>query len=131
LNVIRLHVSLKDTMDDISELLLGPQRSPTSTFGIVLAVIAVGLAGVLMIYLLRCYVQEARIRKRVKQRVHQPCGGNIVLSAKSLSETRRLRNKSSRILPAPHRDNGAIKLRRRSPHPWKQDRFRTDSPTPH
>lgn len=124
-------------MDDVSEFLLGPQRSAVSGFGIVLALIAVGLAGALMIYLLRCYIQERRIRKRIKRRAQQPYGGNIVppesMPAKMLSQTRRLRKKSSGILPSPHRDNDAIKVRRRSrgAHPWKQPRFRTDSPTPH
>ena len=120
-------------MDDISELLLGPQRSGTSGLGIVLAVIAVVLASLLMAYLLRCYLQEVRIRKRVQRRVHQRYGGNIVPSIQALSETRRLRKKSSGILPAPRRDDGVIKIRRRSrgPHPWKQNRFPTDSPTPH
>ncbi len=124
-------------MDDVSEFLVGPQRSTVSGFGIVLAGIAVALAGALMIYLLRCYVQERRIRNRIKRRAQQPYGGNIVppelMSAKVLSQTRRLRKKSSGILPAPHRVNDAFKARHRSrgPHPWKQDRFRSDSPTPH
>lgn len=94
--------------------------------------LAVGLAFGLMIYLLRCYVQERRIHKRVQQRVHRSYGGNIV-PPQALSETRRLRKKSSSILPAPHRHAGSIKLRRRlrGPHPWKQDRFPNNSPTPH
>ena len=124
-------------MDDVSEFLLGPQRSAVSGFGIVLALIAVGLAGALMIYLLRCYIQERRIRKRIKRRTQQPYGGNIVppelMLVKVLSQTRRLRKKSSGILPSPHRVNEANKVRRRSrgAHPWRQDRFRTDSATPH
>jgi len=122
-------------MDDISELLLGPQRSTGSTFGIVLAVIGVALASALMIYLLRCYVQEALIRKRVKQRVCQPYGGNIVpaeamSSARALSETKRLHKKSSRMLPLPPRDDCRLKVRRRGVHPWKQ-RLLDDTATPH
>lgn len=124
-------------MDDVSEFLLGPQRSSVSGFGIVLSLIAVALAGALMIYLLRCYLQERRIRKRIQRRTQQQFGGNIVppelMPSKVLSQTRRFRKKSSGILPAPHRVNDAIKLRRRSRgmHPWKQNRFRADSATPH
>ena len=58
-------------MDDISEFLLGPQHGASSIFGVVLTVVAIALATALMLYLLRCYVQERRIRKRVAMRVHQ------------------------------------------------------------
>ena len=51
-------------MEDISELLLGPQRGASSTFEIVLTVVVVALAMALMLYLLRCYVQERRLRRR-------------------------------------------------------------------
>jgi hypothetical protein len=131
LNVAGCQASLK-FVEDISEFILDPQRPAGSTFGVVLAVVAVLLASGFMLYLLRCYVQERRIRKRVRQRAHRQFGGNIV-PAQVLSETRRLRRKSSSVLPAPHRNGGGIKLRRRSrgPHPWKQDRFQADSPTPH
>ncbi|HZO85275.1 MAG TPA: hypothetical protein VFC26_08690 [Verrucomicrobiae bacterium] len=116
-------------MEDISELLLGPQRGSTSTFDIVFTAIVIVLAAALMLYLLRCYVQERRVRNRVKQRVHRRYGGNIV---PGLSETKRLRKKSSRVLPLPPCDNSVIKVRRaRRPHPWKRDRFPMDSPTPH
>jgi hypothetical protein len=125
-------------MDDVSEFLLGPQRFPNSSFNIILTIIAIGLAGALMIYLLRCYIQEVRLRKRIKRRVHRPYGGNIVLpemmpGLKVLSQTRRLRRKSSGVLPPSHRDNSSVKVRRRlrGTHPWKHDRLRTDSPTPH
>ena len=124
-------------MDDVSEFLLGPQRPSVSGFGIVLSLVAVALAGALMVYLLRCYLQERRIRKRIQRRTQQQYGGNIVppelMPSKVLSQTRRLRKKSSGILPAPHRINDPIKARRRSRgmHPWKQNRFRTDSATPH
>jgi len=116
-------------MEDISELLLGPQRSSISTFEIVLTVIVIALATALMLYLLRCYVQERRLRRRVKQRVHRRYGGNIV---PGLSETKRLRKKSSRVLPLPHCDSSLIKVRRaRRSHPWKRHQFPMDSPTPH
>jgi hypothetical protein len=120
-------------MDIFSEL-LEPQRSTTSSFGIVLALIGVGLAGALMIYLLRCYVQEALFRKRVRRRVHQHCGGNIVpaeATLAELSETRQLAKKSSLILPPRHRTNASSKARRHSVHPWKQTRFSVESGTPH
>jgi len=124
-------------MDDLSEFLLGPQRSTGSTFGIVLTVIATAVASALMIYLLRCYIQETLMRRRIKQRVHQACGGNIVLAefvpcGKVISQTNGLGKKLSRPLPALHRNDGQVKPRRRSrAHPWKQDYFRSDSPTPH
>jgi cell division protein FtsN len=122
-------------MDDISELLLGPQRSASSTFGMVLITVVGALAAALMLYLLRCYVQERQLRKRIARRVHQPYGGNIVppemMCSENLSETKRLRRKSSRVLPAPHRDGSAIRLRRARPHPWKQNYLRVDSATPH
>jgi len=125
-------------MDDISEFLLGPQRGGSSTFGLVLTVIAVALASALMLYLARCYVQERRIRKRVARRVHQPYGGNIVppeviSCAARLSETKRLPKKSSRILPLPQCDSAVTKVRRRShsPHPWKLAHLRSDAATPH
>jgi hypothetical protein len=123
-------------MDDISQLLLGPQRSTGSTFGVVLTVIATALAGALMIYLLRCYIQETLIRRRIRQRVHQPCGGNIVLAefvpcGKALSQTNRVGKKLSTPLPVLPRNDGHVKHRRRSTgHPWKRDYFRSDSPTP-
>ena len=121
-------------MDDISELLLGPQRGASSTVANGLTVIVVALAVGLMLYLLRCYVQERQIRKRVARRVHRPYGGNIVppeaICSRELSETKRLRRKSSRVLPLPHCDPSVVKVRR-APHPWKQNRIRTDSPTPH
>ena len=122
-------------MDDISEFLLGAQRSAGSTFGRVLGVIGVALAIALTVYLLHCYVREALIRKRVKQRVCQPCGGNIVpaevmSSARALSETKRLSRKSSRVLPLPPRDDCRLKVRRRGVHPWKQ-RVPEDAPAPH
>ena len=98
-------------MEDISELLLGPQRRDSSTFDIVLTVIVIALATALMLYLLRCYVQERRIRRRVKQRIHRRYGGNIV---PGLSETKRLRKKSSRVSPLPHCDSSVIKVRRRA-----------------
>ena len=116
-------------MEDISELLLGPQRGASSTFNIVLMVIVIVLATALMLYLVRCYVQERRMRRRIQARVHRRYGGNIV---PGLSETKRLRKKSSRVLPLPHCDNSVIKVRRaRGPHPWKRHRFPMDSPTPH
>ena len=123
-------------MDDISGFLLGPQRGASSTAGILLAVIAVGLAVAMMLYLLRCYVRERQIRKRVARRIHQPYGGNIVppdvVCSRDLSETKRLRRKSSRVLPLPDCDCSVVKVRRaRRPHPWKQTQLRTDSPTPH
>ena len=123
-------------MDDVSEMLLGPQRDSTSALGIVLTLLAVALATALMLYLLRCYVRERQIRKRVARRVHQPYGGNIVppevIWSKDLSETKRLRRKSSRVLPLPHCDSSVVKVRRaRPPHPWKQNHLRTEAPTPH
>src|SRR5688500_18876024 len=124
-------------MDDISQFLLGPQRSTGSTFGIVLAVIAAALASALMIYLLRCYIQETLIRRRIKQRVHQACGGNIVLGefapcGNVIAQSNGVGKKLSRPLPSLHRDDRHVKPRRRSrAHPWKQDYFRADSPTPH
>ena len=125
-------------MDDISEMILGPQRSATgSNFEIVLAVMGIVLALALMIYLARCYVQETLVRRRIKKRVHQTCGGNIVMTEMvctipPLSETRRIPTKLSRTLPPLRRENDSLKLRRpRRPHPWKHDRFRADSPTSH
>src|SRR5688572_4628731 len=122
-------------MDDISELLLGPQRSTGSSFGIALAVIGTAVAVALLVYLLRCYVQEAFMRKRVKRLVCGSHGVNVVPSKAmpsetAFSETKRLRKKSSRILPSPHSADRKIKVRRRAPHPWKQQ-FLVDSPTPH
>jgi hypothetical protein len=123
-------------MDDISEFLLGPQPGASSTVGIILTVIVGALAIALMLYLLRCYVRERQIRKRVARRIHQPYGGNIVppeaIRSRELSETKRLLRKSSRVLPLPHGDSSAGKVRRaRPPHPWKQHHLRTESPTPH
>src|SRR5687767_14725665 len=125
-------------MDDISEMLLGPQRSATgSKADIVLAVVGIVLALAVMIYFARCYVQETLMRRRIKKRVHQACGGNIVTpemvcTVPALSETRRISKKLSRTVPPLRRENDALKLRRpRRPHPWKHDRFRADSPTPH
>src|SRR5688572_6152651 len=119
-------------MDDLSELLTGSERVSSPPFGTVLALIAVALAAGLLAYLLWCYLRERQIRKHIKQRVHRRYGGNIVPPV-MLSETKRLHRKSSRTLPLPHRSESNIKLRRRSrgPHPWKQDRFRHDSATPH
>lgn len=122
------------TMDDISALLLGPQRG--SHAGVVFTVIAVAVAGALIIYLLRCYVQESLFRKRVKQRVHQQWGGNTVPAeaapgARVLSETRRLGKKSSRALPRAQRATDRTKVRRHGIHPWKQNMFSADLPTPH
>ena len=123
-------------MDDISQFLIGPQRGASSTVEIILTVVFVALAVALMLYLLRCYVQERQIRKRVARRIHRPYGGNIVppevIWSRELSETKRLRRKSSRVLPLPRCDSSVIKVRRaRRPHPWKQNHLRTDSPTPH
>jgi len=123
-------------MDDISEFLLGSQRGASSTVSIVLTVIVVALAVALMLYLLHCYVRERQIRMRVARRVHQPYGGNIVppeaIGSRELSETKRLRRKSSRVLPLPHCDRSVVKVRRVCRlHPWKQNHLRTDSPTPH
>ena len=125
-------------MDDISDMLVGPQRSATSSnFELALAVLGIVLALALMIYLARCYVQESLIRRRIRKRVHQPCGGNIVTpqmvcSLPALSETRRITKKLSRTLPPLRSENDALKVRRpRRRHPWKHDRFRTDAPTPH
>jgi hypothetical protein len=122
-------------MNDISELLLGPQRSAGTTFEIILAAIGISLAIALMIYLLRCYVQESLLRKRVKRRVHQSCGGNIVAGGAirdvdACSKTGRLTKKLSGLLPAAHRSNGRIKAPRRGIHPWKQQRL-SDAPRPH
>jgi hypothetical protein len=125
-------------MEDISEFILAPQRSVTgSKFELVLAVIGIVLAVALMIYFARCYIQETLIHRRVKKRVHQACGGNIVMAemvctVPALSDTRRIPKRPSRTLPPVRRENDPIKIRRpRRPHPWKHDRFRTDSPTPH
>ena len=117
-------------MERISEFLLGPQPSAGSTSAVVLAVIAVVLAVALMAYLLRCYVQEALLCKRVKRLVSTR-SNNGVPSPPVLSQTKRLRAKSSAVLPSPHRNGTPLKLRRRSRHPWKHNRFGTDSPTPH
>ena len=120
-------------MDDISEFLLGPQRGASSTVGIVLTVIVVALAVALMLYLLRCYIRERQIRKRVARRIHQSYGGNIVppeaIWSVELSETKRLHRKSSRVLPLPSCDRSVVKVRR-APHPWKQYRSHIDSLTP-
>jgi hypothetical protein len=125
-------------MDDISEMILGPQRSATgSKFDFVLAVIGIVLALALIVYFARCYVQESLMRRRIKKRVHQAQGGNIVMAemictVPPLSETRGIPKKLSRSLPPLRRENDSLKLRRsRRPHPWKHDRFRADSPTPH
>jgi hypothetical protein len=120
-------------MDDISEFLVGPQHATTSGFGVVLTLIAITLAGALMFYLLRCYIQEGRIRKRIRQRSHQPFGGNIVPDAEPLPEARRPSKTPSIVLPPLHRDDHSIKVRRRSrgAHPWKQHHFHAESPTPH
>ena len=127
------HVERSLIMDDISEFLLGPQRGASSTVGIVLTVIVVALAVALMLYLLRCYVRERQIRKRVARRIHQSYGGNIVppeaIRSRELSETKRLRRKSSRVFPLPHCDRSVVKVRR-APHPWKQYRSHIDSLTP-
>lgn len=86
-----------------------------------------------MSYLLYCYLQERRIRKRVQRRVCQAHGGNIVppeamvTTHKPLSETRRLRRRSG-VLPLPR--SPTLKVRRR-PHPWKHNRLRVDPATPH
>jgi hypothetical protein len=103
----------------------------------VLTVIVVALAAALMLYLLRCYVRERQIRKRVARRVHQPYGGNIVppevVFIGTENTPRPARKKSTVILRPNQWDNAAVKHRRRThgPHPWKQDRFRRESPTPH
>ena len=119
-------------MDDISELLLGPQRGASSTVSIVLTAIVAALAVALLLYLLRCYVRELQIRKRIARRVHRPYGGNIVspeaICSRELSETKRLRKKSSRVLPLPDCDRPVVKARR-ARHPWKQ--IRTNLPTAH
>jgi len=125
-------------MDDISEFLLGRQQTTPSSYAVVLTVIVGALAIGLMIYLLRCYVQEALVRKRVKRRICQPAGGNIVPPeampcAKALSETKRLRKKSSVMLPALPQDDvwGRVRHVRRPRHPWKDNRFLDHSPAPH
>src|SRR5687768_3913374 len=126
-------IGARINMDIFSEL-LESQRSTTSSFGIVLALIGVALAGALLIYLLRCYVQEALFRKRVRRRVHQHCGGNIVpaeATPAELSETRQLARKSSPILAPGDQTNASSQARRHSVHPWKQTRFSVESGTPH
>src|SRR5688572_19494873 len=116
-------------MDDISELLLGPQHPSSSPLGTLLTLIAIVLAGALLGYLLWCYLREGRIRRRIARRARQRHGGNIVPPAVVLSETKRLRRKSSGTLPSPHRDEQTLKLRRRGRHPWKH--LPRESATPH
>lgn len=120
-------------MDDISEFLVGPQHATTSGFGVVLTLIAITLAGALMFYLLRCYIQEGRIRKRIRQRSHQPFGGNIVPAIELPVETENSLKKRPVVLPPLHRDEPSIKVRRRArgAHPWKQAQLHMESPTPH
>ena len=95
--------------------------------------IAITLAGALMFYLLRCYIQEGRIRKRIRQRSHQPFGGNIVPAIEFPEETESSLKKRPVVLPPLHRDEHSIKVRRRArgAHPWKQAQFQVESPTPH
>lgn len=116
-------------MNNVSELLLGPQQSATSSSGIVLALVSIVLAGALLGYLLWCYLREGRIRRRMARRAHQRHGGNIVPPAVVLSETKRLRRKSSGTLPSAHRVKQTLKLRRRGQHPWKH--LARESATPH
>src|SRR5688572_22601482 len=114
-------------MDDVSEFLVGGQRASGSTFGVVLAIVAVLLATALMGYFVWCYARERRIRKRMERRAVRPDGGNVVPPIQELSETKRLKRKSSRTLPWPQSESDEGRVRRRR-HPWKQKRF--DSPTP-
>src|SRR5688572_31725576 len=119
-------------MDDISELLLGPQHPSSSPVGTLLALIAIVLAGALLGYLLWCYLREARIRRRIARRAHQRHGGNVVPAeampgAGVISDTRRWAKKTSPVLPPPHRASGSIKVRRHRVHPWKHNRFSADS----
>ena len=125
-------------MDDISKFLLGPGRSSDSSFGLVLPLIAALLAGSLLLCLLRFYIQERRIRKRIEKRVHQPYAGNIVppevvFVGADLDDLGRVGKHASAILPPARCDNGAVRHRRRvhGPHPWKQQRSRRESSTPH
>jgi hypothetical protein len=74
-------------MDDISEFLLGGQRSPGSMSGIALAIVAGLLASALLGYLVWCYMRERRIERRIKQRKERQCGGNIVPPEQMLAET--------------------------------------------
>jgi len=121
-------------MDDISEFLTGPQRATGSSFGIVLTVIALVLASALLLYFLRCYIQETLIRKRVKRLVHQAHLGNIVppeVIFSDLSEPG-VRGQKSVRPPNPSFENRTVKVRHaRRPHPWKQNRLSADSATPH
>jgi hypothetical protein len=101
--------------------------------GIVLTLVAVGLAGAVLGYLLWCYVHERRIRNRIKERARRQFGGNIVPACRPALDTRGLPKKSSATLPDPCGSSSQIKLRRgsRHPHPWKRGQFPKDALTPH
>jgi hypothetical protein len=113
-------------MDNVSELLLGPQRSSGSTAGLVVAIVAVLLATALIGYFVWCYIRERKIRRRIQQRIKRPHGGNIAPAGEIPAG--REREESTGPLPAAQNNNNPGKSRRRI-HPWK--RKDTETPTPH
>ena len=113
-------------MADISEFLLGPQRSSGSMTGPVLAALAVLIAVALLAYLAWCYFRERQIRKRIRERVKRRCGGNIV---PTLPQSRETKGRCEEISSAAHgREHRPAAVRHRR-HPWK--RRNRESPTPH
>src|SRR5688572_16122340 len=113
-------------MDDISEFLLGPQRSSGPMTGMLLAAFAVLVAAALLAYFGWCYFRERQIRKRIRERVKRRCGGNIVPTLPLSTDTKR-RCEESASAPAMREHRPAAVRRRR--HPWK--RRNRESPTPH
>ena len=113
-------------MDDISELLLGPQRSPGPTTGMLLAAFAVLIAGALLGYFGWCYFRERQIRKRIRERVKRRCGGNVVPRLPVPTDPKRRREESAGARPLTEHRPAAVRRRR---HPWK--RRNPESPTPH
>jgi hypothetical protein len=114
-------------MDDASEFLLGPQWSSGPTMGLVLALIGIACALALLGYFGWCYFRERQIRNRVRERVKQQCGGNIVPTLPGSGEAKRRceESRTSVLEDEPRR----VRRRTRGVHPWK--RRRRESPTPH
>jgi hypothetical protein len=107
-------------MDDISEFLLGPQRSSGSTMGLVLGLIAIAGALALLGYFGWCYFRERQIQKRVRERVKRQCGGNIVPTLPVSPDASALLESRSRTTGNGCEDRVMRHHRRRGRHPWKR-----------